>query len=882
MRSLLAILCLPVALVAQRDIWASPGGDDITGNGTQATPYLRVSRCVTAAAVSGDTIRLTAGTFGDNDQIQITSKSVAIRGAGIGQTILRPHATLFFTLPGGLPPGTPQDHAVAVVADGNVRVDLYDLTFDNAFRVPTTSRRSYNVMFLRGADGTVDGCELRNARENPLSSDETPAAIMVRGDGSANPCQVTVRRCAVREFGKAGILALYASEVLIEENDIQGAGALAAPSLAQLGLQLGFGAKGDVRRNRICDLELTTAAGIGVGIQLLDCAAGVLVEGNRVIRCERGIESVQTGALPAALTVRDNFATESDTGIYLDHDGAQARGNTLHRSRLLDARDDTGAPTTNVWAGNNWAQWNGTGSKTIGGLSALADATPRRGLDQLAAPTTVALGVIPVDLVAAHLDAARLDFATVNLPLNVSTAPTLSIGLQTAPGTYTVTSVTFAVAGAQPTAICAGEFNGVAGLDLAAVTDESRFYVFANDGAGLFTLLHAAALPVAATSPNDLVAGDVDGDSLADLVVASLGDISGIGAGVVLRNGTAGTVWTPTALPGSFTRPCKGIALGRIDGGTSLDVALTEGNGTSGVLHVFTNDGLGVFTALAASPLTLSADPTACAIDDIDLDGDADLMATCSNAAVPVVPGTLHVLRQEALAFTPRRHRIGRFPSQVVGIDLGLDADPDTTRRDLVFVSVGDNAIGALDAHEARGFTSNLVGIAGTSPRALAVGDFDGDGKTDVAVADGGGQAVAVLLAKPTARADLFGTGCPGQAGRQPFIAPFGAPALPRQPNASFGVQLGHARPFAVSILLASGQAPGTGTACSLLLPGIDLVWTAFSDVYGQAHVVVPVPTTPTPLRGLQLWLQWVVLDSEGQLSDFLSATEGLRLRVGD
>ena len=197
-------------------------------------------------------------------------------------------------------------------------------------------------------------------------------------------------------------------------------------------------------------------------------------------------------------------------------------------------------------------------------------------------------------------------------------------------------------------------------------------------------------------------------------------------------------------------------------------------------------------------------------------------------------------------------------------------------------MSVGDNAIGTLDAHEARGFTSNLVGIAGTSPRALAAGDFNADGKTDVAVADGGGQAVLVLLAKPTARADLFGTGCPGQAGRPPFIAPFGAPALPRQPNTSFGVQLGHARPFAVSILLASGQAPTTPTACSLLLPGIDLVWTAFSDVYGQAHVVVPVPTTPTTLRGLQLWFQWVVLDSEGQLADFLSATEGLRLRVGD
>ncbi|MEZ5962818.1 MAG: FG-GAP-like repeat-containing protein [Planctomycetota bacterium] len=879
--SLLSTIALAGVTHAQRDIWASPTGDDTLGDGSDTNPFRTISRCVTAAAGSGDTIRLTAGTFGDDDQIHITGKSVTVRGDGVDQTIVRPHATLFFTLPGGLPPGVPQEHAVAVVADGPVTVSLYDLTLDNAYRVPASSGRAYNVMFLDGADGTVEGCELRGARDNPLAANDAPAAVMVRGDGSSDPCRVTVRRCHLHDFGKAGVLALYDSVVLLEENEVQGAGTLSSPPLAQIGLHLAFGATGDVRRNRVRDLELAGGAGVGVGIQLLDVEADVLLEGNRTIRCERGIESIQTGSTVRALTVRENFTTESDIGIFVDHDGAHMVGNTMHRSRLLDARDDTGTPTVNTWSDNSWAQWNGTGSKAIAGLAALADTTPRRGLDQLDAPVTVALGAVPVAVVAAEFDAGRLDFATVNAPA-LGATPTLAVGLQTAASVFTVASLTFATVDAQPTALVAGQFDGAAGLDLAAVTDESMFYVFANDGNGAFTLLHSGSLPAAVTNPWALSAGDVDGNGLDDLAVAALGGLGGPGGCVVLTASAGGTTWTPVSLPVTFTGQCKGVALARVDGDTNLDLVVSEGSGTAGVLHVLAGDGLGAFTALGSSPLPLSADPTSCAVDDVDRDGRADLLATCSNAAVPVLPGTLHVLLQQAGgSFVPHAYRTGRLPAHVVGLDLGGDADVDTPRHDVAFVSLGDNALGLLDGYEPLGFTANLAGIAGTSPRALASGDFDGDGQTDLVVADGGTQAALVLPARATARADLFGSGCPGEAGRQPFVAPYGVPALPRLPNPTFGVGLQGARPFAVAVLLSSTQAPSGGGSCVFLLPQIDLVWTAFTDVVGAAHVRLPVPASPTTLSGLELWFQWVVLDPEGRLGDFLATTEGLRLRVG-
>src|SRR5690606_14516944 len=77
MRALVVLLAaFTSSLSAQREWWASPTGNDATGDGTQARPFRTVSRCLTAAAASGDTIRLTAGTFGDQEQIHVTGKSV--------------------------------------------------------------------------------------------------------------------------------------------------------------------------------------------------------------------------------------------------------------------------------------------------------------------------------------------------------------------------------------------------------------------------------------------------------------------------------------------------------------------------------------------------------------------------------------------------------------------------------------------------------------------------------------------------------------------------------------------------------------------------------------------------------------------------------------
>jgi hypothetical protein len=151
----------------------------------------------------------------------------------------------------------------------------------------------------------------------------------------------------------------------------------------------------------------------------------------------------------------------------------------------------------------------------------------------------------------------------------------------------------------------------------------------------------------------------------------------------------------------------------------------------------------------------------------------------------------------------------------------------------------------------------------------------------DAVVADAASSNVRILRGAVLARDDVFGDGCPGTGGRIPVIAASGAPAVPVEPNGSFGVQVNNARPFSVGILVAgtSGSAlPG----CSFLLGSVDLVWTAFTNGAGSANVAIPVPPPTPSLAGVVVYFQWGIIDPLGGFVATLSLSEGLKVRIGD
>ncbi len=880
----LAAAALPLSF-ASAQVHVAPSGNDATGDGSLGNPYQTISFAA-SQAISGDTIMLAAGTYGDTEQIVLDQKDLQIVGAGRGQTIIHPDPTQSIVLPRGFPNAPTTDtHRVAIVVGGNVRVDIRDLTIDCDFRMPGNGRL-HGLYYYDGADGSVQNVEVVNCRSNPLTGAQGPAAIYIRGDDLADPCELEFRECLIHEFGKGGLIGYFNSNIVVEYCTVRGSGPVGVPLPAQNCIQMTYDAVGTIRFNRVSGSRYLPNTFGASGILCFNHGAGTVIEGNSIEQCEGAIWLVQSPSDNRATFIRGNKSTGNVGPLWIQgNDGVVVENNVFHAllSSDLGVYDDSVAG--NSWSGNNYSEYGGVGSFAVDGGSSV-DNSPRTGCDEIGAPGSVALGGVPVEMVTLDLDGANgLDAVTVNEGASNS----VSVALNDGAGNFTVTSTGFGNSGGRPVAIAAGDFDGDSDADIAvltvnrpASTTENKVYVFANT-AGSLSLVHTESLPASIVTPNDLAAADLDVDGVDDLAIADLGAFATAGAAHTLNNDGTGTSWTAAALPGAFTTQVQGIAAADLDGANGPDIAASEGDGANGRVHVWTNNGTGTFAAHAASPVAVAVNPNAVEAGDVDADGDIDLMVASIGAAAPIDEGVISVLVNELpTGFTVQDLRTDRGPAAIAIGDLLDDDDPDTLRRDAAVVNLAGGSVKLLTAFDGISFATGSQCTLGGTPRDVGLADVNGDGLTDVIVADAAGQNLLVHLGRFTALADLYGQGCPGTDDRIPQIRAVGAPAVPNQPNATFGVACSNARPFAVAVLNASFTPGATLGPCELLLGSIDVTWLTVTDVFGESGVSIPIPAAPPSLEGLPLYFQWAVLDPQGDFLNLAALSAALKIRVGN
>jgi hypothetical protein len=239
--------------------------------------------------------------------------------------------------------------------------------------------------------------------------------------------------------------------------------------------------------------------------------------------------------------------------------------------------------------------------------------------------------------------------------------------------------------------------------------------------------------------------GDLNGDNLMDLVAANDTSAS---ISILFQNPSS---------PGTFLAAQNlrvgahpgGVAIGDLNGDGHLDIAVAD----SGLSVLFQDAGApGTFSP----PISLGVFPSSVGIGDLNADGRADLVATATNA------GNVSIFLQNPAGagtfLPPQTVAAGFQPIDVAIADLNADG-----RLDLAIANHGtpDNPATAglsvlLNNSVSPGSFSAATNYAtGERSWSVSVGDLNGDGKADLAVANAGvfgnTGSISVLFQNPGA-----------------------------------------------------------------------------------------------------------------------------------
>ncbi len=320
--------------------------------------------------------------------------------------------------------------------------------------------------------------------------------------------------------------------------------------------------------------------------------------------------------------------------------------------------------------------------------------------------------------------------------------------------------------------IATGDFNNDGNLDLAVVDNHhDTISILLGDGTGHFRL-SGAPIPCPGGEPNPIAVGDFTGEGVEDLAFAC-----GDSVNVMLGNGSGGFIPAPGS-PFALAGNASSMAVGDFNSDGRADLAVTT---YTDQVAVYLATGEGRFREAPGSPLATGEGPASIAATDLNRDGKTDLAIANERS------GTVTVLLGDGSGgFVPAKGSPFAVPAgagapELLGIpqsiaagDFNGDGDMDLAVAN--FNGSSDNvAILQGDGHG--GFT-NAVGSpfhANGNPRPLVVGDFNGDGRPDLAVVNSF-QGVVTVLQNTTDETPEAPLPLPGPANAAPTMTPTTSP----------------------------------------------------------------------------------------------------------
>jgi hypothetical protein len=266
------------------------------------------------------------------------------------------------------------------------------------------------------------------------------------------------------------------------------------------------------------------------------------------------------------------------------------------------------------------------------------------------------------------------------------------------------------------------------------------------------------------TKPYAIAIGDLDGDGKPDLVVANLisNNVSvyrNTAAGGSIGNGSFAAKVDLATGNGPYS-----IAIGDLDGDGKSDLAITNINSSS--VSVFRNTSTSGSISFASKlDFNTGTWPVSVAICDLDGDGRPDLVV--ANQISNTVPVLRNTSTSGSISFASKvDFSTGTSPQSLAIGDVDGDGRPD-----LAVANNGNNTVSVLRNTSTIGkvsFATKVDFATGTQPSFVAIGDVDADGKPDLAVANQGSSMVSVLRNTSVSGAVSFATKVDFSSGRLP------------------------------------------------------------------------------------------------------------------
>ena len=306
------------------------------------------------------------------------------------------------------------------------------------------------------------------------------------------------------------------------------------------------------------------------------------------------------------------------------------------------------------------------------------------------------------------------------------------------------TNVDF-TAGSSPWRVAIGDLDGDGKPDLVVVNNSSNtISVYRNIiTSGTITSNSFAAKVdfVTGSSPISIALGDLDGDGKLDIVVGNLNSPT---VSVLHNTSISGSITSSSfAAKVDFTVGTYpySVAIGDVDGDGKPDIVVNnEGSSTVSVLRNTSIEGSITSSSFATKvDFTTGSNSYSVAIGDIDGDGKPDLaIANYVDNIVSVYrnTSTIGIISFAAKVDFTTTDNLGALTPWNVAIgDVDGDGKPD-----LVVSNVGGNTtISVLRNTSTIGsvsFAAKVDFTAASRPSNIAIGDIDGDGKPDLAVAN--------------------------------------------------------------------------------------------------------------------------------------------------